>query len=298
MGGQVCNAATGTCDAVAPIGSGSSAPTGEYYMYAAFSTANSCFLGGADVGGNDKQLYVNRDGSHVDVYEVEIQDSDDSGKPDPNQHPDNPQDTGPIETRTLKLIKTYNVPVGSVNSNEIQVLSDRLVYAGYPNVGSVFEYAFGTGVASPLIQANGADYLPQVLGYDSKADVWYGGGAYHRRVYSYDAQAKEWVLEFQYASMAGDHFDGLEVVTDRSTGVAYVYVSDMTSDFIGQYRRDSNGKWVENNLFQYSGGGALDVEGMGYGPMRHFWVTNDGLPTGTPQTLYEIGGGALGTYLE
>jgi hypothetical protein len=84
--------------------------------------------------------------------------------------------------------------------------------------------------------------------------------------------------------------DGLEVVTDPNTGVAYVYVSDMTSDFLGQYRRDRGGSWVQENLFEYLGTGG-HVEGMGFGAFNHFWITSG-------ETLYEIGGGDLSKYTD
>jgi hypothetical protein len=85
--------------------------------------------------------------------------------------------------------------------------------------------------------------------------------------------------------------DGLEVVTDPNTGTPYVYVSDMTSDFIGQYRLDPELGWVQENLFSYSGTQGSLLEGMGYGALYHFWATSG-------NTLYEIGGGDLAEFTE
>ena len=90
--------------------------------------------------------------------------------------------------------------------------------------------------------------------------------------------------------------DGLEVVTDPATNIPYVYVSDMTSDYLGQYRYDSSGSppgWVMENLFAYSGT-AGNVEGLGFGALGHFWATTGFANAGT---LYEIGGGELGGYI-
>ena len=86
--------------------------------------------------------------------------------------------------------------------------------------------------------------------------------------------------------------DGLEVVTDPTTKTAYVYVSDMTSDFLGQYVRDpKTSKWEQKNLFKYQDNNAGNVEGMGFGAFNHFWITSG-------SNLYEIGGGALQKYVE
>ena len=119
---------------------------------------------------------------------------------------------------------------------------------------------------------------------------------YQRWVFSYDPIESEWVLEFAHPSFAGDHNDGLEVVTDSASGIPYLYVSDMTSDFIGQYTRNSDGEWVQENLFQYAEAAGAHVEGMGFGALNHFWATNDGYGAGH-HTLYEIGGGDMQDYL-
>jgi hypothetical protein len=83
--------------------------------------------------------------------------------------------------------------------------------------------------------------------------------------------------------------DGMDVVVHPGTGTPYVYVSDMTSDFLAQYRLDREVGWVQENLFAYEGSTGVPVEGMGFGPLYHFWATSN---TG----LYEIGGGDLVEY--
>jgi hypothetical protein len=85
--------------------------------------------------------------------------------------------------------------------------------------------------------------------------------------------------------------DGLEVVTDPQTGTPFVYVSDMTSDFIGQYRKDPEDGWVQHNLFEYDGTVGAVVEGMGFGPNLHFWVSSG-------SGLAEVGGGDLQEFVE
>ncbi len=64
--------------------------------------------------------------------------------------------------------------------------------------------------------------------------------------------------------------DGMEVIPDPTDGTVYVYVSDMTSDFIGQYRLDPDVGWIQENLFTYAGDSGAAVEGLGYGPLNHF----------------------------
>lgn len=48
--------------------------------------------------------------------------------------------------------------------------------------------------------------------------------------------------------------------------------------------------WVQENVFEYAGTPAV-VEGMGFGPLHHFWATG-----GTQ--IYELGGGDLASYTE
>jgi hypothetical protein len=93
-------------------------------------------------------------------------------------------------------------------------------------------------------------------------------------VFQYDSAGASWGIAFLYPELSGDHMDGMEVVTDPNTGTPYVYVSDMTSDFIGQYRLDPELGWVQENLFSYSGTQGSLLEGMGYGALYHFWATS------------------------
>ena len=86
--------------------------------------------------------------------------------------------------------------------------------------------------------------------------------------------------------MAGSHMDGMEVVVSPKTKEQYVYVSDMTSDFIGQYKRGDNGGWVQEKLYEYNDSTKSMVEGFGFGTLSHFWATG-----GT--YLYELGGGDI-----
>jgi hypothetical protein len=299
--GQVCNAKAGTCEAVAPTGT--TTPTGDYYMYAEFTPSNSVFKGGCGLDTDGDTIYVNRDGQNLDVYKVTLQDTDGDGKIEPSQHPNNPNAQGPMEKRLLTFLKTYavadNVPLGVPWDTEILALPDRIMSNGPTPNGSITEYLFATKattvIAAPTVPWS-ADPL-QILGYGETDKVWYGGDAYGRRVYSYCESKQRWVVEFSFPSLAGDHFDGLEVVVAPKTQVQYVYVSDMTSNFLGQYRRVESGGWLQENLFKYSDGTGADVEGMGFGALNHFWIGNCGYgDSAKTHKLYEIGGGDLDAY--
>jgi len=301
--GQACNPKTGACEVL--TATGSTTPTGTYYQYAVFTLDNSEFKGGCGLDAEGDTLYVNRDGANLDVYTVTLEDTDQDGKLEPSQHPDNPLAQGPIEKRTLKFVKTYtkagdNVPLGVPWDTEIFVQSGTLATNGPTPNGSIGLYQFATKattlVAAPTLSWSG-DPL-QILGYGEIDHRYYAGDAYARRVYSYCDAGKRWVAEFAFPSLAGDHFDGMEVVVDPKTKIQYVYVSDMQSDFIGQYRRDDAGGWVQENLFKYNDGTGGDVEGMGFGALHHFWAANCGYPVGVTgkHVLYEIGGGDLDKY--
>jgi hypothetical protein len=266
-------------------------PTGEYYQYATFSVGDgSGYLGGGDVDTWGNYIYVNRDGSHLDVYTVSLADTDGDGAIEPDQHPDNPDATDPMEARTLTYVKTYDVPaLDDATVGEIYAASDRVYFLG-EDEGDIYQYVFATSSTSKVVDSTTFD-LSQ-LGYDDVNGVWYASSEQARTVYSWDGSS--WQFEFSYVDLAGSHMDGLEVVTDPDTGIPYVYVSDMTSDYLGQWRYNTTTtSWVEENLFEYDGTAGL-VEGLGFGALGHFWATTGYDSAGT---LYEIGGGDLGGYV-
>jgi len=304
MSNQRCNSTLGICESMQPIGNGSSSPTGQYFQYATFVQGSSAFLGGCDVDSYGNYIYVNRgnwyvDGQYLDVYMVEILDSDQDGTVEPNQHPDNPDAPGPIEERVLTLVTTYNVPhLGMVHHAEVYATADRVFLLDAPsNPGNLYEYVFGTGVTTAYIDSPTPAVELAQLGYDELTDTWYASSEAARKVYSYHAPSNAWVAEFLYPNLAGGHMDGMEVVVDPNTQTSYVYVSDMTSDYLGQYKRERGGGWVQVNLFEYVGTGG-HVEGMGFGAYNHFWITSGTDPGQPPAMLYEIGGGDLQKYTE
>ncbi len=297
-----CDAEAGACHMLDPIGNGPNNPTGVYYEFARFSPSDTPALQGNcyDVDSIDDLIFVNRDGSHVDVYQVELQDTDGDGEFEPNQHPDNPDNPGPMEERVLTYLQTYDISIGSASTNELYLTADTLYYLVGQPATTLMTYDLASGATAQFLAlppqmpwgSRYAQYGPffQVLGYDDVRDLWFTGTA-DRYVFSYDPATGEWSWEFTHPDFNGDHEDGMEVVTDPNTGIPYVYLTDMTTDFIAQYREDENGKWIQENLFQYNDANGDYVEGMGFGALHHFWAGSGG-------ALYEIGGGDLAQYTE
>lgn len=272
-------------------------PTGHYYEYAVFTTSDgSGYKGGNDVDAYGDLIYVNRSGGNLDVYQVTLLDSDGDGVAEPDQHPNNigPDEVagtaddqiGPMEERTLTYLRTYSIPeLSSPSVGELYAAADRIYFLGQDE-GDVYQYVFATNVTSKVVDS--PYFNLSQLGYDDVNHVWYASRESERTVYSWNGTA--WVPCFTYQSLAGGHMDGLEVITDK-TGTPYVYVSDMTSDYIGQWKYDSDtSSWKEENLFAYTDATGADVEGMGFGALNHIWVTSW-------DSLYELGGGKLGEYL-
>ncbi len=136
LSSQVCDVQTGTCHESVPVGG--TTVTGVYYQYSSFCVEDGVFKGGFDVGSAGDFLFVNRSGRHIDVYHVALADSDGDGVADPNQNPDNPDDQGPIEERTLEFVRTYDGDLASHDygpcgvsfwgANEIQPRPDAIYF--------------------------------------------------------------------------------------------------------------------------------------------------------------------------
>ncbi|MCK5797089.1 MAG: hypothetical protein KAI47_07900 [Deltaproteobacteria bacterium] len=296
--GEVCDATTKKCIPSTVIGTPK--PTGKYFLYTMFEKTVTEFKGGYDVDSyvekvGDKTInyiYVNNQ-SHLDVYTVDLLDTDGDKKFEPHQHPKNPDATGPLEKRKLTFVKTYtNVTLGRNSASEIYAAKDRIYFlkiegSGTTRMSNIYEFIFASGQTKLVVK--GTPGLPlAIMGYDVGAKRWIAGyNATTRRVYGYYPNAGGWAVEFDYPNLAGSHMDGLEVVQDPKKKISYVYVSDMTSDFLAQYARDATtGKWVQKNVFEYQETENQAVEGMGFGAFQHFWITSG-------KYLYEVGGGDL-----
>jgi hypothetical protein len=302
--GQVCDAASKSCQPIKVVGTPNA--TGTYYLYTMFTTGKSAFKGGYDVDsivttagdGAGNLIYVNRS-SQLDVYKVELVDSDGDGKLEPNQHPENAKAKGPVEERKLTFIKTYtNVTLGQPSIGELYAAADRVYFqkrAAGSNGSDIHEFILATGLTNLVVPAHPKAAMC-LLGFDETTKRWYAANdqkvdGITRRVYSYNPEGGGWAAEFDWPNLAGGHGDGMEVVVDPKTSTPYVYVSDMTSDFIAQYYRDpSTGAWIQKNVFKYMETAKQSVEGMGFGAFQHFWITSG-------SALYEVGGGDIQDYV-
>jgi hypothetical protein len=283
--GEGCDAELGACAVLQP--EGTNQPTGVYYQFADLMQGSTAFLGGYDVDSYEDNIYVLGFSNVIDHYTIELLDSDMDGQLEPNQHPDNPDALGPIEQRVLTYVgplPAFGTP--SLSTSEIYAMEDRIYIAGSQVTELIFGGASQVAVTTPPWNP----WLSQI-GYDDVRGVWYGSQENARRVFQHDPNTNTWGIAFLYPELAGDHMDGLEVVTDPETNIPYVYVSDMTSDFIGQYRLDPDTGWTQVNLFSYSGTAGAPLEGMGWGALYHFWATSG-------SSLYEIGGGDLAEFTE
>jgi len=297
--GLYCDATVGGCSPLAPIGG--TEPTGSYHLYSTHPIAQDGFSVVCDVDTYENQIYfVAYDAANqlvVGRYDVTLLDSDGDGELEPHQHPDDPDHPGPVEERVFTLVDSFPVsnPGAVPHTMELHATATTLFYAG-PSQITAYDLATGvTSMEAPAPAWLGGQTYPYLafLGRDDLTGVWYSGNETARRVFQYDPETMTWGYAFQYPVLAGDHMDGLEVVTDPNTGIAYVYVSDMTSNFIGQYRHDPVDGWVQENLFTYSEQNGEVVEGFGYGAFFHFWVGSY-----TQNSIYEIGGGDTIDFLE
>ncbi|MBK8997964.1 MAG: hypothetical protein IPM35_19745 [Myxococcales bacterium] len=310
--GQACNAATGTCEYLQPLPAPST--IGTCHVYTTFNTSDGVFKGGYDVDSFGDSLYINRSGQYLDVYQVALEDTDGDGKLEPEQHPDNPLHTGPVEGRKLAFVKSYSktidqAPLGPASISELYAKSDRvfilrsLLVGGFEVGGSISEYVFATKATTVVVGPQystqpdggvsaGSTVRPYRLGFGDADGRWYGGGggSTNNRVFSWHAPTSDWVVELQTST---SNIGGLEVVVAPATGHQYVYTYVRTSPYAGdghldQYRRDPSG-WAHTNQFKLGDVGSY--YGMGFGALDHFWLS-------AGSHVIEVGGGDCAQYLK
>lgn len=256
----------------------------DYFKYADIAATGNA-IDGYELNKTAGLLYVDRNGGYCDIYQVSIPDGS-----DPDMHPLNPYSTGTMAPRTFTLIDTYyfrgDTSWSGGHHAEFYVDADHdFIYYGVYTKGIEkwvrnSDGTFGTYLGK-VTDKDGNPILgngDETLGYDVDNNVWYSCDR-NRNVYSFDADVDTaWKFEFKYPSYAGSHHDGMEFAN------GYLWVSDMTSNYIGQWEKVGVNNWTELNRFTYSS--AHHVEGMGFEPLGHFWVTSG-------SRLYELGGGEL-----
>lgn len=225
-------------------------------------------------------------GNHTGyVYRVET-----AGNPD--MHPSNPDATGPIAPRTFTLVNSHFLGSYSDGHRNAFYVDSSGIYYG-ADVGwsavhgcGIYHWALDwtpIGCEVPLAAPSGAQTLAR---NPNNGDWWITTST--RGVYRWDGAA--WVYQFTHPNLAGGHSDGMEIIGSS------LFISDMTSDVLIQYRLDENGDVIDPpnspyETYTYSAGPA--VEGMGYGPNAHIWISG-----WSSYTIYEIGGGCLQPWIE
>jgi len=244
--------------------------------------------------GYDDKLYVDDGRGNCYIYQVTIPPG-----ADPDMHPENPSAPGEMAPRTFTLVAEPYYFKGDCGWSgyhhaEFYVDEDHIYYGpDFHGTGGIEQWVrnpdgtFGAYLGRlpiPVPPENG-----ETFGYDADNNTWYTCTR-EREVYSIEMGVDaEWQYEFTYPTYEGDHHDGLEHVA------GYLWLSDMTSDWIGQWEYTGTGPydgWKEVWRFQYSHPNV--VEGMGFGGpvLNHFWIS-DGW-----NLIYEVGGGELQVALE
>ena len=214
---------------------------------------------------------------------------------DPNMHPNNTEATGPIANRTFTVISNHSC-IGDMGVSFVVCdddefyIDDSGIYLG-PGTNGIHKWDHNWSYIGQIGPKLLEGYQRgQTLAYDEENKIWYAG-VWNRTIYSLSDTDNDssymdetWTVEFSHNSYAGSHHDGMEYLKPN------LWISDMTSDKLAQWKL-INGTWTEIQVFNYTE--AAVVEGMGFGPNNHFWITGF-----FSNYLYEIGGGRLQQELE
>jgi hypothetical protein len=200
---------------------------------------------------------------------------------DPSLHPDNPDATGTIATRTFTQVgDSYYMGNYHAGHENAFYVNDTGIYYGADDFG-VTHWDFGW--ADRTVIAPTTPVTTQTFAYDEIGDNWWAGDG-SRNLYMYDGTS--WVYQGTHKELGGGHHDGMTIIDGK------MFVSDMTSDVLAMYNLDGSINWANpDEEFSYSE--SAPVEGMGYGPNNHIWIS--GWSSGT---FYEIGGGELQQHID
>jgi hypothetical protein len=205
---------------------------------------------------------------------------------DPDIHPNNPEAPGPIATRTFTEVNSHFLGnFCSGHENAFYIDDTGIYYGSAPGWGGIYHWDFDWNPDGWVV--SGGISRAQTLARNPFTGDWWLGDAY-RNLYEWDGSS--WAFQFTHPNLGGSHHDGMEIIGNA------LFISDMTTDVIIQYCLDDDGNLLDppdtpRNRFTYSAG--PPVEGMGYGPNKHIWIS--GWNSGT---IYELGGGPIQRWLE
>jgi len=244
----------------------------EYHLYGTWNIGGYSPI--YDIGGYiDTHGYLGTEGAEYVIfnnrstgyiYRVEVDGN-------PNSHPD--EDGNPVATRVFTLVsKSASNALQSGGANAEFYVDDSGIYFGSGRM--IKHWDFDWSNESTVLTSN---LNTETLAKNTITGEWWTSTR-DRKVYKYDNSNNTWVYQFTYQDLGGGHHDGMEIVNSR------LYLSDMTSDKIITYDLNSTGSVEDTNQYtiaSYSASPA--VEGMGYGPNQHFWMSAG--------NAYEVGGG-------
>lgn len=270
--------------AVAIVALGQSVSADDYYLYGEWTPGNMVNYFGITgfidnnglLGGDKGDEYIfftagpGGDWSSKGyIYRVEV-------NGDPNSHPD--ANGQPVADRIFTYVSEHQLSNGRGHAGEFYVDDTGIYYGSGDNIKKWnFDWTGETDIIS-----NGMMHS-ETLAKNSTTGEWWTATRRGRAVYKYNNTTRNWEYQFTYPNLGGSHHDGMEIANNR------LYLSDMTSDKIITYDLNSTGSVEDSSDYQiYSYTASPNVEGMGYGPNQHFWMSGGTI-------AYEIGDGNLTT---
>lgn len=267
----------------------------DYFVYSQFETGGWGSYGvtgfvGKD--GADRIIYYSNawpNGAIAHLVRVSIP----AGE-NPNQHPSNPDATGPIALRAFTQELDFPLGVNPGHESEFYVADQgATIYLGasvgirkyvYNQTLGTYVYACDIAPAAPIDEGFGS----QSLAYDPSTDTWYAGaiswnsfpGETQRKIWKYQGSQGAngiWELAFTYTTaQEWSHHDGMELLNGN------LFLADYQGDYIYEYSASGTLlKTYTHDPLQH------ELEGMGFGALQHFWVGSHG------STITEFGGGSI-----
>jgi len=244
----------------------------EYHLYGTWNIGGMWSI--YDIGGfvdtnghlgtaGAEYVIFNNNGTGY-IYRVEVDGN-------PNSHPNG--DGNPVATRTFTFVsKSASNALQSYGGAAEFYVDDSGIYFGSGRKIQHWDFNWD----NETIVLTGSLYSETLARNAVTGEWWTADGG--RRVYKYDNSSNSWMYQFTYQNLGGSHQDGMEIVNSR------LYLSDMTSDKIITYDLNATGSVEDTSQYTIATYSASPyVEGMGYGPNQHFWMSAG--------NAYEVGGG-------